>query len=380
MFLSCEGVDFYEAGSLVLIMKRSVVVVVVLAILPLLCALVPCVHSAPQRSIDFLLGDEELQAVVKPIAGDSVSNTSAQVQENDEQSEVQATVDPIVNEQQTEEPQAGEEDTATEDYPEEEQFTEDPQDDLLDPVADGPKEGVQSDMVAVKSSTGSDPEPSANEPNNPSSPSPSDSTVSASPKEVTTQAPKAAPPSTTDSAEDNSSEEQLTTNPIVVPETEEQTTTESSEDSNQLAQDVNDFIHDLANEVRSSALDKPRQPQPPKPTPPQYSTELPPTVPDRYDSKSLESHEDDDQVQLKVDPNDGQTTNGPSLTEDQFRTLFEKLPWYGQHRFPGYEQWPQQSFPQRSGWQHRDDRQRQYQPSHGSDSFQGHGFHRSSWH
>uniref|UniRef100_A0A182XGX5 Uncharacterized protein n=1 Tax=Anopheles quadriannulatus TaxID=34691 RepID=A0A182XGX5_ANOQN len=160
---------------------------------------------------------------------------------------------------------------------------------------------------------------------------------------------------------------------------EEQTTTESNEDSNQLAQDVNDFIHDLANEVRSSARDKPQRPQQPKPSPPKYSTVLPTTLPERYDSKSVESNEDDDQVQLKVNPNDEQTTNGPSLTEDQFRTLFEKLPWIGQQRFPGYDQWQHQGFPQRSSWQHRDDRQRHYQ-SHGSDSFQGHGFHRSSWH
>lgn len=366
------------------IMKRSVVVA--LAILPFLCALVPWVNSAPQRSIDFLLGDEELQAVVTPIAGDAVSNTSPQVQASEEQSEVQATVDPIENEQQTEEPQEqkeeedGEQHTVTEDYPEEEQFTEDPQDGPLDPVTDGPKEDEQSTSEVNKSRSGSDPEPTPNDPTPSPSPSPSDLSTSSSPKEASTQAPAT---STTDSAEDYSSEEQLTTNPIVVPDTEVKTTTESSEDSNQLAQDVNDFIHDLANEVRSSALDKPRRPTPqPKPSPPQYSTEVPPTVPARYDSKSLESHEDDDQVQLKVSPNVGeQTANGPSLTEDQFRTLFDKLPWYGQHRIPGYDQWSHPSFPQRSSWQHRDDRQRQYQPSHGSDSFQGHGqFHRGSWH
>lgn len=366
-------------------------VVAALAILPLFCALVPSVHSAPQRGFDFLPGDEELQAVVKPIAGDSAANTSAQVLENDEQSEVQATVDPIENEQQTEEPQEQgqqeeqeqqeEQDSVIGDCPEEEQCTEDPLDDLTNADTDGPEEGEQSTTEAATSASVSDPEPT-NDQNSSPSPSTDGPSTSFSPKEVTTQAPTVSPPSTTDSAEDISSEEQLTTNPIVVPETtEEQTTTESNEDSNQLAQDVNDFIHDLANEVRSSALDKPRRPQPPKPSPPQYSTQLPPRVPDRYDSKSLESHEDDDQVQLKVHPNDEQTANGPSLTEDQFRSLFQKLPWYDQHRIPGYEQWPHQSFPQRSSWQHRDDRHRQYQPSHGSDSFQGHGqFHRSSWH
>uniref|UniRef100_A0A182Q8W4 Uncharacterized protein n=1 Tax=Anopheles farauti TaxID=69004 RepID=A0A182Q8W4_9DIPT len=367
-------------AALVLNMKR--LMVAVLVILPLFCVLVPNVHSAPQRSIDFLLGDEELQAVVKPIAGDSAAHTSAQVQENDEQSEVQATVDPIENEQQTEEPQEQEQQEEeqqnldVEGCPEEEQCTENPQDDLNDAETDGPDEDEQSTTEANMSTTFSDPSPKPT--SNPNS-SPS---TSSSPKDVTTQASTVSPPSTTDSAEDNSSEERLTTNPIVVPETtEEQTTTESSEDSSQLAQDVNDFIHDLTNEVRSSALDKPRRPQPPTPNPPVLSTQLPPRVPERYDSKSLESHENDDQVQLKVNPNDEQTANGPSLTEDQFRTLIQKLPWYNQHRIPGYEQWPQQSFPQRSSWQHRDDRHRQYQPSHGLDSFQGHGqFHRSSWH
>uniref|UniRef100_A0A182PJL0 Uncharacterized protein n=1 Tax=Anopheles epiroticus TaxID=199890 RepID=A0A182PJL0_9DIPT len=348
------------------IMPRSVVV----ALLLVLCsALVPRIHSAPQGSIDFLLGDEELQAVVKPIAVDSPSTPAAQEQteayEEDQQTnEVQATVDPIENEQQTEEPQPDQPDA--EDYTDEEQYTADPQDDLLDPVTESPKEENQNTTSANDSPTTA----------------PSVATSTATKDTTSTPAPKAAIPSTTpDSVENNSSEEQLTTNPIVVPESEEQTTTESSEDSNQLAQDVNDFIHSLADEVRSSARDKPRRPEAPKPNPPpaQYSTVLPTVLPDRYDWKSVESNEDDDQVQLKVNPNEEQTANGPSLTEDQFRALLEKLPWFGQQRFPGYDQWQHQGFPQRSSWQHRDDRQRHYQ-SHGSDSYQGHGFHRGSWH
>uniref|UniRef100_A0A182JVI9 Uncharacterized protein n=1 Tax=Anopheles christyi TaxID=43041 RepID=A0A182JVI9_9DIPT len=350
-----------------LIMNRSVVGL--LFLLVLYCTLVPRIQAAPQGSIDFLLGDEELQAVVKPIARDSPSTPAAQEQteayEDEQQTEVQATVDATVeNEQQTEEPQPDQ--SGTEDYADEEQYTEDPEDDLLDPVTESPKEDEQNTTSGNGSS---------------SSTTPSTTTSIATTETTTTPGPIAPPSSTTlDSVENNSSEEQLTTNPIVVPESEEQTTTESNEDSNQLAQDVNDFIHDLANEVRSSAIDKPRRPQQqPKPSPRQYSTVLPTTLPERYDSKSVESNEDDDQVQLKVNPNDEQTTNGPSLTEDQFRSLFEKLPWFGQQRVPGYDQWQHQGFPQRSSWQHRDDRQRHYQ-SHGSDSFQGHGFHRSSWH
>lgn len=343
-------------------MKHSVVVV----LLFLCSVLVPNIHSAPQRSIDFLLGDEELQAVVKPIAAELPTTVTEQQQTEayggDQQNEVQATVDPIENEQQTDEPQRVP--AVTEDYPDEEQFTEDPEEEILDPLTDKPKEEEQS---TTKSSDTTSVAPST--------------TASPSPKEVTTPGPKASTPSTViDSVENNSSEEQLTTNPIVVPDSGEQSTTESSEDSNQLAQDVNDFIHDLTNEVRSSARDKPGRTQQPEPSPPQqYSTVQPAPLPDRYDSKSVESNEDDDQVQLKVDPNDAQTTNGPSLTEDQFRSLIEKLPWIGQQRFPGYDQWQHQGFPQRSSWQHRDDRQRHYQ-SHGLDSFQGHGFHRSSWH
>ncbi|XP_041777281.1 cell surface glycoprotein 1-like [Anopheles merus] len=339
--------------------------VVEVLFLVLCCALVPRIQSAPQRSIDFLLGDEELQAVVKPIARDSPSTASAQEQteayEDDQQTEVQATVDPVENEQQTEEPQPTQSDAV--DYTDEEQFTEDPQDELLDPITESPHEDEQN-TTSAKNSPSTTPI----------------TTTSTTTKDTTTPATVAPTSSTTlDFVENNSSEEKLTTNPIVVPEREEQTTTESNEDSNQLAQDVNDFIHDLANEVRSSAGDKPQRPQQPKLSPPKYSTVLPTTLPERYDSKSVESNEDDDQVQLKVNPNDEQTTNGPSLTEDQFRTLFEKLPWIGQQRFPGYDQWQHQGFPQRSSWQHRDDRQRHYQ-SHGSDSFQGHGFHRSSWH
>uniref|UniRef100_A0A182ME08 Uncharacterized protein n=1 Tax=Anopheles culicifacies TaxID=139723 RepID=A0A182ME08_9DIPT len=357
-----KQVPLPSANRVPMIMKHSALVLLVV----LLCsALVPRIQSAPQRSIDFLLGDEELQAVVKPIEENSPSTTIAQEQtvayDDDEQSEVQATVDPIENEQQTEEPQRDL--PTTEDYPEEEEeLTEDPKEDPLDPVTDSPKQDEQN---TTRSNDLTSLAPAAT------------TTTTPSPKEVTTHAPKTS--STIDSVENNSSEEQLTTNPIVVPDNGDQSTTESSEDSNQLAQDVNDFIHDLANEVRSSATDKPRRPQPPKPSTPQYSTILPTMVPERYDSKSAESNEDDDQVQLKVDPNDTQTTNGPSLTEDQFRSLFEKLPWFGQQRFPGYDQWQHQGFPQRSSWQHRDDRQRHYQ-SHGSDSFQGHGFHRGSWH
>lgn len=331
----------------------------------LLCsALMPRIQSAPQRSIDFLLGDEELQAVVKPIAENSPTTTFAQEQtvayDDDQQSEVQATVDPIENEQQTEEPE--QDLPTTDDYSEDEQVTEDPQDDPLDPVTDSPKQDEQN-MTRANNLTSSTPT----------------TTTTPSPKEATTHVPKTSTPSAIDSVENNSSEEQLTTNPIVVPDSGDQSTTESSEDSNQLTQDVNDFIHDLTNEVRSSARDELPRPQPPKPSSPQYSTILPTMVPERYDSKSVESNEDDDQVQLKVDPNDTQTTNGPSLTEDQFRSLFEKLPWFGQQRIPGYDQWQHQGFPQRSSWQHRDDRQRHYQ-SHGSDTFQGPGFHRSSWH
>lgn len=301
-----------------MIMTRAVEVL----FLVLCCALVPRIQSAPQRSIDFLLGDEELQAVVKPIARDSPSTASAQEQteayEDDQQTEVQATVDPVENEQQTEEPQPTQSDA--EDYTDEEQFTEDPQDELLDPITESPPEDEQN-TTSAKDSPSTTPI----------------TTTSTTTKDTTTPVTTVAPTSSTtvDSVENNSSEEQLTTNPIVVPESEEQTTTESNEDSNQLAQDVNDFIHDLANEVRSSARDKPQRPQQPKPSPPKYSTVLPTTLPERYDSKSVESNEDDDQVQLKVNPNDEQTTNGPSLTEDQFRTLFEKLPWIGQQRFPG---------------------------------------------
>ncbi|XP_050078061.1 eukaryotic translation initiation factor 4 gamma-like [Anopheles maculipalpis] len=342
-------------------MKHSAVVLLLLC-----CSvLVPNTHSAPQRSIDFLLGDEELQAVVKPIEVDLPSTVTEQEQteayNDDQRNEVQATVDPIENEQQTDEPQQVL--SVTEDYPEEEQLTEDPQDELLEPVTDTPKED-EKNATTTNDSTSAAPS----------------TTTSASPNEVTTPGPKASTqPTPIDSVENNSSEEQLTTNPIVVPDSGEQSTTESSEDSNQLAQDVNDFINDLTNEVRSSARDKPKRPPAVEPSPPKYSTVLPTALPERYDSKSIESNEDDDQVQLKVDPNGAQTTNGPSLTEDQFRALFEKLPWIGQQRFPGYDQWQHQGFPQRSSWQHRDDRQRHYQ-SHGSDSFQGHGFHRSSWH
>ncbi|XP_052894815.1 putative uncharacterized protein DDB_G0290521 isoform X2 [Anopheles moucheti] len=337
------------------------------ALVVLLCSvLVPSIHSAPQRSIDFLLGDEELQAVVKPIAENTPSTTSAQQQtvayDDDQQSEVQATVDPIENEQQTEDPQ--QDLPVTVDYPEEEQLTEDPQDDVLDPVTDSSKDDDNTTNATTS--------------NDSTSVTPS-TTMSSSPSEVTTPTPKASTAPTTDSVENISSEEQLTTNPIVVPENGDPSTTESSEDSNQLAQDVNDFIHDLANEVRSGARDEPPRPQTPKPSVPQLSTVLPTMLPERYDSKSVESSEDDDQVQLKVDPNDTQTTNGLPLTEDQFRTLLQKFPWFGQQRFPGYDQWHHQGFPQRSSWQHRDDRQRHYQ-SHGADSFQGHGFHRSSWH
>ncbi|XP_053673104.1 proteoglycan 4-like [Anopheles nili] len=331
------------------------------------------VYGAPQRSIDFLLGDEELQAVVKPLTVDVTSVQPLQDEQDElqqrEQPELPATVDPVENELQTDEPTAD----TTEDYAEEEQFTADPQDEsALDPVTDSPKQ---------------DPEPSSTEGKA------SESTTMAPKLDTSTSAPsvtsEGSPKVTTldpnDSEEDHSSEEQLTTNPIVVPESEEPVTTESSEDSSQLAQDVNDFIFDLTNEVRTSQTsDKPRKPLVPKPVRPQPTTEQPATEPegDRYDSKSAESDEDDGQVQLKVDPGrTQQPTNGPPLTEEQFRSLLEKLPWFGQQRFPaGYDQqWQHQGFPQRSSWQ-RDDRQRHYQSHDGSDGFQGHGFHRGPWH
>lgn len=351
---------------------------------------VPSVRLAPQRGIDFLLGDEEQQAVVKPIPGDP-GLTEQQPQRvpggEDEQfnllqdrseNEVQATVDPVENEQQTEDPT--ESGLTLDSVADEGQFTEEPVEHPADEVTDAPKDTVPQTTVTPvdASSTVTSDAPSA---------VPKDATPSSEPSTTTA-----------DSVEDVSSEEQLTTNPIVVEESNHQpSTTESNEDSNQFAEDVNSLVDSPPSQVRfgeseDSRLDgQPQsrpQPQPqPKQNVPEYSTALPPAPPavpvgEGYDSKSVESGEDDDdddeQVQLKVDPNDQQSMSGPTLNDEQYRALL-KQPWFSQARFTGYpDQWA--GFPQRSSWQQRDDqRQRLYQ-THVSDGFHGHGFHRSSWH
>ncbi|XP_052864922.1 uncharacterized protein LOC128271428 [Anopheles cruzii] len=349
-----------------------------LALVLLLAVVVPSVRLAPQRSIDFLLGDEELQAVVKPIAAQPEVPPIAEQFDGDQQEReppvVQATVDPIENDQQQQTEDSAND--VTDEAPDEESVTDEPQQEERSeqPAVDGAEArdiATTSTPVVTTSSAG------ATTPLLDSSTTPSDS------------------------EKNNSAEEQLTTNPIVVQDTEEQNSTESSEDSNQLAQDVNSFIQDLANEVRAGQ--EGQQPQPTVDTKgPEYLTErsegttslLPkagvpvyptvaPNVPDRQGDgpTSLESSEETDaQEQLKVDPNnDQQKTSGPSLTEDQFRSLIEKLRWYDQPRFAEFDQWQHQQFPQRSNWQQRDERQQHYQ-SHGSESFHGHGFHRTAWH
>uniref|UniRef100_A0A182IZG8 Uncharacterized protein n=1 Tax=Anopheles atroparvus TaxID=41427 RepID=A0A182IZG8_ANOAO len=354
-------------------MKCAVVLLV-----SLFALLITGVRSAPQRGIDFLPGDEEVQAIVKPIAGDSdvpeqqrqlgpdeddATDEQQQQQQEQEQPEVPATVDPVEDEQQTEEDPAEEvtesDDDEPIDDPIDDQFTEENEEDVFDPVTDQPEDTVQNSTSKndLPSQTGSATTPSQEDAN------PAKDTSST--------------PNNSDPVVDYSSEERLTTDPIVV---EEPSSTESSEDSNRFAEDVNSLADDSTNQVKYGLEDNQDQPEPQvKPTPqpnltpktpvpyvPQHSTTERPPVPaepssEDYDSKSLESHEDEDQVQLKVGPN------------DQFRTL---PPWFGSTRLADYDQWQQQgsSFPQRSNWQPR-----HYQ-SNSFDGFHGHGFHRSSWH
>ncbi|XP_058058050.1 uncharacterized protein LOC131209085 [Anopheles bellator] len=340
----------------------------------LLAIVVPSARLAPQRSIDFLLGDEELQAVVKPIASQPEVPPITEQFDGDRQEKelavVQATVDPIENEQQTEDSASD----VTDEALDEESVTDEPQ-------REEPSEQPAVDAKDI-------------------APTSTPVVTTSSPAAATTVLDSSTTPSDSEENRD-SAEEQLTTNPIVVQDTEEQNSTESSEDSNQLAQDVNTFIQDLANEVRAGKEGQ----QPQHTNGPEYLTErseettslqpkagvplyptIAPNVPDRQGDgpKSLESSEEaNEQEQLKVDPNnDQQRSSGPSLTEDQFRSLIEKLRWYDQPRFAEFDQWQHHQFPQRSSWQQqqqRDERQQHYQ-SHGSESFHGHGFHRTAWH
>ncbi|XP_050084890.1 submandibular gland secretory Glx-rich protein CB-like [Anopheles aquasalis] len=331
---------------------------------------VPSVRSAPQP-IDFLLGDEELQAVVKPIPAETTTAvpTTEELQhqqkiDEDEQHEEQATVDPVEDEQQTEDPYEDDYTTEEEEQEREDPVTEEPEVDeepTTVPVADVPKDGP------VKNVT---------EKVNPTSPSPPPSTTTL-PGTST-----ALPPTSADGSEEDgsgSSEEQLTVNPIVAQEPEDH-------DSTELAQDVNDFIQDLAIEARAQSKEGSKAVNPPAPTSrvpvEPYPREVVPPMPGSsgYVPKTLASSEEsNEQEQVKVNPIVEQT-NGPVLTEEQYRTLVDKLNWYDQRRFTGFNQWPTNSFPQRSAGLQRDERQRLYQ-SHGSDSFHGHsGFHRGVWH
>ncbi|ETN61102.1 hypothetical protein AND_007252 [Anopheles darlingi] len=346
-----------------------------LFLLSLTLGSVPFVRSAPQP-IDFLLGDEELQAVVKPIPAETTTAVPAEElqqqqqqkkNEEDEQHEEQATVDPVDGEQQTEDPYGDdyttEEAEEEQEHEEQEPVTEEPEVDeepATEPVTDVPKDNSVKNVTEKVKPTSSPP--------------------STTILPITSTALPAASADRTEEDQSGSSEEQLTINPIVAQEPEDQ-------DSSELAQDVNDFIQDLAIEARAQAKEGPKAVNPPAPTSrvpvEPYPRELPPTMPGStgYVPKSLESSEDsNEQEQVKVNPIVEQVTSGPVLTEEQYRTLVDKLNWYDQRRFTGFNQWPTNGFPQRSAGLQRDERQRQYQ-SHGSDSFHGHGgFHRGVWH
>uniref|UniRef100_A0A2M3Z6V7 Putative rna polymerase ii degradation factor 1 n=1 Tax=Anopheles braziliensis TaxID=58242 RepID=A0A2M3Z6V7_9DIPT len=327
---------------------------------------VPSVRSAPQP-IDFLLGDEELQAVVKPIPAETTTAvpTTEELQQQqqqkkndeDEQHEEQATVDPVEDEQQTEDPYEDDY-TAEEENPvtEEPELDEEP---TTASVPDVPKDSSAKNVTEKVKPTSSPPSTTA-------------LPVTSTPL----------PPASADGTEEDeagSSEEQLTMNPIVAQEPDDH-------DSSELAQDVNDFIQDLAIEARAQSKEGPKAVDPPAPTSrvpvEPYPRELVPTMPTStsYVPKSLESSEDsNEQEQVKVNPIVEQVNGGPVLTEEQYRTLVDKLNWYDQRRFTGFNQWSTNSFPQRSAGLQRDERQRLYQ-SHGSDSFHGHGgFHRGVW-
>lgn len=330
------------------------------------------VRSAPQRGIDFLPGDEEVQAVVKPIAGDSdIPDQQQQLApEQDEpfdegqqrfQPEVPASVDPVENEQRKEDP-------AKEEigFSENEENQEEPQTDPLE----------TEEEVYEPEDYPEDAEPNTTTETDVTTPEESDVTTPPS----TEAYPTKEEPASNASTVNYSPEERLTTVPIVV---EEQTSTESNEEGNRFAQEVNTLADNSSNQVRFEPEDNQYQSElqvrlTPEPTPsvpvqnvPKHSTVGSPVssqpVSNEYDSKSIESEEDDYQVQLKVRPNAVQSTK-----DDQFRTL---PPWFSSTRLPGYDQWQRQSsVPPRSSWP-----QPHYQ-TNSFDGFHGHTFHRSAWH
>lgn len=350
----------------------------VVVLVSLLALLMAGVRSAPQRGIDFLPGDEEVQAIVKPIAGDSdiPDQQQQQAPEQDEpidegqqryQPEVPASVDPVENEQQKEDSPAEEEIA----FLGNEENEEEPQTDPLETVEEI-----------------NEPESDYPEDAEPNTTTDTDDTTQTE-SDVTTPPPTDANPPKEESASNASTvnyspEERLTTVPIVV---EEPTSTETNEEENQFAQEVNTLADNSSNQVRFEPEDNQYQPKlqvgltpEPKPTVPTQNvpkhstvgspvTSLP--VSNEYDSKSIESEEEEYQVQLKVRPNAVQSTK-----EDQFRTL---PPWFSSTRLPGFstgsDQWQRpSSVPPRSSWP-----QPHYQ-TNSFDGFHGHTFHRSAWH
>ncbi|XP_058121644.1 uncharacterized protein LOC131281206 [Anopheles ziemanni] len=343
----------------------------VVVLVSLVALLTAGVRSAPQRGIDFLPGDEEVQAVVKPIAGDSdiPDQQQQQAPEQDEpfdegqqryQPEVPASVDPVENEQQKEDPAQEEIGFPENEENQEEQQTLENENDIYEPDTDYPEDAEPNTTTETDATTQTE--------SDVTTPPPTDANP---PKEE---------PASNASTVNYSPEERLTTDPIVV---EEQTSTEAIEERNQFAQDVNTLADNSSNQVRFEPEDNQYQPDQqvrlePEPTPtvpvqnvPKPSTVGSPVtslpVSSEYDSKSIESEEEEYQVPLKSRPTVVQSTKG-----GQFRTL---PPWLEATRLPGYDQWQRQSsVPPRSSWS-----QPPYQ-TNSFDGFHGHTFHRSAWH